>query len=118
MTGTSETFEDDELELVGVENLQILGRRLEEFREIVPQKGEFQICRDTDRFGQPIPYELFDDAIWHDNRDRVERVAPLLRCDRLCQRRNQVFESIGVVEANHCEITMDRRSGFSNLISP
>ena len=94
MAGASQAFEEDELEIVGVEDLEVLVRRLEDLREVVPQEGEFQVGGDADRFGEPMAHELFDDAIGHDDRDRLERVASLMRGDCLGQRRDQVFESI------------------------
>ena len=94
MVRTSKAFEEDQLKLVGVQNLEILVRRLEKLGEIAPQEREFQICRDADRFGQPIANELLDDAVGHDDRDPLERIASLMLGYRLGQRRDQIFESI------------------------
>ena len=38
--------------------------------------------------------ELLDDAVGHDDRDALERIAPLMIRDGLGQRRNQIFKSI------------------------
>ena len=71
MARTSKALEQDQLELIGVQDLQVLIRRLEKFGQVIPQEREFQIRRDADRFGQPIADELFDDAVGYDNRDRL-----------------------------------------------
>ena len=94
MAGTSEAFEENQLKLIGLEDLEILVGRLEKPGEIGAQERKLQICGDADRFSQPMPNELLDDAVGHDDRDALERIAPLMIRDRLGERRNQIFHSI------------------------
>src|SRR5580692_8153886 len=92
--GTSKAFEDHELKLIGFQDPEILVGRLENPGEIAAQERKLQICRDANRFRQPMPYELLDDAVGHDDRDALERIAPLMLRDSLGQRRDQIFQSI------------------------
>ena len=94
MAGTSKALEEDKLKLIGLQDLEILVGRLEKLGEVAAQERELQICRDADRFSQPMADELLDDAIGHDNRHPLERIAPLMLGDGLGQRRDQIFESI------------------------
>src|ERR1019366_9116631 len=72
MARTSKALEQDQLELLGVQDLQVLVRRLEKFGQIIPQKRKFQSLRAANLFVKPIADELFDDAVGYDNRDRLE----------------------------------------------
>ena len=94
MAGTAEAFEEHELKLIGLQDLEILVGRLENLGEIAAQEWKLQICRDADRFCQPMTDELLDDAVGHDDRDTVERIAPLMIRDGHGQWCNQIFQSI------------------------
>ena len=94
MVRASQALEEDKLELVGLQDLEVLVRRFEKLGQVAAQEREFQICCDPDRFSQPIANELFDDAIGHDNRNPLQRIASLMRGYGLGQRRDQIFESI------------------------
>ena len=94
MAGTAKAFEEHELKLISLQDLEILVGRLENPGEIAAQERTLQICRDADRFSQPMTDELLDDAVGHDDRDALERIAPLMIRDRLSQRCNQIFKSI------------------------
>ncbi len=94
MAGTAKAFEEHELKLISLEDLEILVGRFEKPGEIAAQKWKLQICRDADRFSQPMTDELLDDAVGHDDRDALERIAPLMIRDRQGERRDQIFQSI------------------------
>src|SRR5208337_2121271 len=88
MGGTSKTLEEDQLELIGVQDPQVLVDRLENAGEVVPQEWKSQVSRHAERFRQPIADELFDDAVRHDDRDLIERRAALMQGDTFGQRRD------------------------------
>ena len=94
MVRASKALEEDQLELIGVQDLEVLVRRLEKLGQVAAQERELQICRDADRFSQPIANELLDDAVGHDDRHPLQRIASLMRGYGLGQRRDQIFESI------------------------
>ena len=90
----AQALEEDKLQLVGLQYLKVLVSRLEKLAQVAAQERESQIGRDADRFSQPVANELFDHAVGHDDRHSLQRVASLMRRDRLGQRRDQIFESI------------------------
>jgi hypothetical protein len=89
------------LELIGVQDPQVLIRGMKKPGEIIPQERKSEVGCHADRFRQAIADELFDDAVRYDDRDLIERLAALVQGDSFGQRRDQIFESIGVVETNH-----------------
>ena len=94
MVRTSQTLEQDKLKLVSFQDLEIFFGRLKKIRQETAQEREFQIRRDADRFSQPVTNELLDDPVGHDDRHPLQRIVPLMRRNSLCQRRDQIFESI------------------------
>ena len=94
MSRAAEAFEDHELEVVGVEHLQIGVGRLDEAGEVGAQEGELQVGGDAEGLGEAMAHELFDDAIGHDYGDGRKRVAALMVGDRFGERRDQAFEPV------------------------
>jgi hypothetical protein len=91
MAGTSQALEEDELELIGFQDFEILVGRLEKVGEVASQEWEIQVCRDADGFGQPMADELLDYAVGYDNRHPLERIAPLMLRNGRSERRDQIF---------------------------
>jgi hypothetical protein len=79
MVRASQARKQDKLQLVGLEDLEVLIRRLKKLGQVAAQERELQVCGDADRFSQPITDELLDDAVGHDNRHSLQRIASLIR---------------------------------------
>ena len=94
MAGTSQALEEDELEFIGFQDSEIPVGRLEKVGQVASQEREIQVCRDANRFGQPMANELLDHAVGHDNRHPLERIAPLMLGNGRSERRDQIFEPV------------------------
>lgn len=94
MARTSKALEEDKLKFVGFKDPEILVGRLEKIGQVAPQEREIQVCRHADRFSQPMANELLDDAVGHDNRNPLERIASLMLRHGIGQRRDQIFQSV------------------------
>ncbi len=97
----ADALEEQYLQLFELDDAQVRVRLHQAVGEVAAQKWKLEVRRDAGQLRDAELHELLDRSIRNDYPDALQRMAPLPRADRGGERRDQIFQSISVVQPNH-----------------